>query len=165
MAFEIQTALFSLGGVVIGGGISSATTWLIARSERRKFAREKTWDVRRQAYTKIIAEMVVATSWANEMELGFRRNPREYEKSPKADKDSGEFAGCVVTAKRVFIANRLMLSQRFVAEFDAIMNDFERENRETLIQANLVSKIHEIFERGTKRLTEIGISETVANLT
>ena len=41
MGLEIQVALIGLIGAIVGGGISSLTTLLISRSERKKFARER----------------------------------------------------------------------------------------------------------------------------
>ena len=59
----LEVAWIGFGGVVIGGLISSLTTWLLQLGERRKYRRERSWDLRREAYTTIIGSLDRARAW------------------------------------------------------------------------------------------------------
>ena len=57
MADELSSAIIGLCGVALGSIISTVASFILARTERKKFARDRIWDVRREVYTKIIATM------------------------------------------------------------------------------------------------------------
>lgn len=54
---DLSGALIGLSGVILGGTISSVSNYILARAERKRFARERIWELRREIYTRIIAKM------------------------------------------------------------------------------------------------------------
>jgi gas vesicle protein len=122
MAFEITSALISLAGAVVGGGISSITTLLIAKTERQKYRRERSWDLRREAYTTIIGALDRARAIAQYIDREYCNDPHGWDASEYNKKAQKELVEHFQTAREAFHANRLMLSKNFVAKYDE-MND------------------------------------------
>lgn len=161
MAFEIGTALIGFGGVIIGGLISSGTTWFIARNERHKFARERTWDLRREAYTKIIGHLVAASSWAKLMNDNYKKGYPNYENSSAASGHGEQFSHFMKEAKKEYTINRLILSNGFAKTFDHMFAALEG------IQLNIVlpdsaEQTWQLLNQSTDALMAIGLHETVA---
>lgn len=121
MTTDITIAVIGLLGAIVGGGLTSVTTWLIARSERTKFGRERLWDLRREAYTKIIASIVPATRIAKHMEEGYEDNPHEYDASDRLKQALKEFVAHFRAAQEAFHINRLLLSCGFAEAFEAML--------------------------------------------
>lgn len=147
MAFEIATALIGLGGAVIGGGISSVTTILLARGEQKKFRRERSWDLRREAYTKIIGALDRARAICVHIDEGYADNPEAWfasEEKKKADQQMIEFFH---TARFEFHANRLMLSSAFVAQYDEMNFGLGEADNQNLIPPESAEMAADIMKR------------------
>ena len=84
---DITSGLIGLGGVILGGSISSLSNYLLARAERKRFSRERIWDLRREVYTKIIAKMAEIERDAEEDFLNFtdERGGDDYQGSKAED--------------------------------------------------------------------------------
>lgn len=117
MTPQVTAALIGLLGALVGGGITSFTTWIIARTQRTKFARERMWDLRREAYTKIIASIVPATRVAEHMHLQFQEDAHGYSASKEMRQAVSEYASHMKAAQDAFHINRLMLSPAFAEAF------------------------------------------------
>jgi len=122
MAFEITSALIGLAGAVVGGGISSITTLLIAKTERQKYRRERSWDLRREAYTTIIGALDRARAIAKYIDMEYGNDPHGWDASESNRKAQSQLVEHFHAARESFHANRLMLSKAFVAKYDE-MND------------------------------------------
>jgi hypothetical protein len=121
MTTDITIAVIGLLGAIVGGGLTSVTTWLIARGERTKFGRERLWDLRREAYTKIIASIVPATRIAKHMEEGYEDNPHEYDASDRLKQALEEFVAHFRAAQEAFHIHRLLLSCDFAQAFEGML--------------------------------------------
>ena len=117
------TALIGLAGVVLGGLISSGTTWLMARSERMKFAREKLWDVRREAYMNVIGSLVQAKRLAKHMADQYDDDPHRYDASDELRRALTQFVDAFGAAQAAFVTNQLMLSTNFIDRFETLLHE------------------------------------------
>lgn len=129
MAFEIAAALIGLAGAAIGGGISSATTLLIARRDSERFRSERSWELRREAYTAIIGALDRARAITRHINEGYREDPHAWDESESNRKAQTQMIEFFHVARQAFHANRLMLSKAFVAKYDEMNHDLgEGEN-------------------------------------
>lgn len=118
MPLEIATALIGLAGAIIGGGISSAVTVLIARSEREKYRRERSWDLRREAYTSIIGSLDRARAIVVHIDEGYDVNPEAWDASDANRKAQAQMIDYFHAARNAFHASRLVLSKAFIAKYE-----------------------------------------------
>lgn len=118
MAFELATAAIGLAGAVIGGGISSLTTIVIARGEREKYRQERSWDLRREAYTKIIGALDRARAITAHIGNEYGDDPHGWDASEANRKAQGQMIEHFHIARIEFHASRLMLSPAFVNKYE-----------------------------------------------
>jgi len=162
MPAEVVTALIGLGGAVIGGGISSVTTILVARSEREKYRRERSWDLRREAYTKIIGALDRARAITAHIDDGYDDDPHAWDASEANKKASAQMVEYFHAARIEFHANRLMLSAAFVEQYERMNLELgEADNPNLLppegaeIAARVMSRIVPAMETLAKE--ELGV--------
>lgn len=163
MAFEVDGAVMGLVGVVIGGAISGGTTWLVARADRYRFARERTWDLRREAYTDIIAQLMATDSWAKVIDTRYDDDPHTYDASQDIREHTKQFAGYYQEAKAKYTMTRLIISDQFAARFETMMHDLEGiDSNQNLLPPESAKMVYELIHTAMGELMKIGFNETVA---
>lgn len=159
LAFEIATALIGLAGAVVGGGISSVTTLLIARGEREKYRRERSWDVRRESYTRIIGALDRARAIMHHIDEGYSEDPHVWDSSEQNKKAQAQMIEYFHFARDAVHSNRLMLSKAFVAKYEE-MNVALREADNPSLAAPESSQIAaSVLKRIVPEMEELAIKE------
>lgn len=133
MAAEALTALIGLGGAIIGGAISSITTLLVARSEREKYRRERSWDLRREAYTKIIGALDRARAITAHINDQYAEDPHRWDASDENRTAQAQMVEHFHAARNEFHANRLMLSSAFVSAYERMNRELGEADNPNLI--------------------------------
>ena len=133
MPTDVVAALIGLAGAVVGGGISSVTTILIARSERAKFRRERSWDLRREAYTKIIGALDRARAITVHIDDGYDDDAHAWDASEANKASQAQMIEHFHAARIEFHANRLMLSSAFVAQYEKMNRELGEADNPNLI--------------------------------
>lgn len=147
MASEIVTALIGLAGAAIGGGISSLTTILVARSEREKYRLERSWDLRREAYTKIIGALDRARAIIVHIDDGYDDDPYAWDAS-KANKIAQvQMVEHFHAARIEFHASRLMLSSAFVGQYEKMNHALGEANNPNIIPPESAKVAAEVMNR------------------
>jgi len=159
MAFEIETALIGLAGAVIGGGISSAATILIARNEREKFRRERSWDLRREAYTTIIGALDRARAIAAHIDDGYDEDPHTWDASEGNRKAQAQMIEFFHAARQAFHANRLVLSKAFVAKYEEMNRALGEADNQNLIPPESAEMAASAMQRILPEMEELAIRE------
>lgn len=159
MPFEIATALIGLGGAVIGGAISSATTLLIARTEREKYRRERSWDFKREAYTTIIGALDRARAITQHIDDEYAEDPHGWDASPANRKAQGQMVEFFRAAREAFHANKLMLSKAFVAKYDEMNRSLDESNNPNLAPPEIADIAARVMERIVPEMEELAARE------
>lgn len=163
MAFEIASAVIGLAGALVGGAISSVTTLLIARGEREKYRRERSWDLRREAYTTIIGALDRARAIAQHIDDEYSDDPHGWDASENNRKAQTQMVEHFHAARNAFHSQKLMLSKAFVAKYEEMNRGLGAGDNPNLappesaeIAASVMRKIvPEIEELATR---ELGVS-------
>lgn len=162
MAAELEIAFIGLAGALLGGGLTSLTTWLIARSERAKFARERIWDLRREGYTKILAKLAPASRLATHEHHSHQDDIHGHYATDEARGANAQINELLNSADAEFGDYRLALSLEFVTSYEQFREDLAEANHFNLIPPERAEGTAQVLKAACKRLTEIGTSE-VAN--
>lgn len=125
MGLALDVAWIGLGGVVIGGLISGLTSWLVQLGERRKFRRERSWDLRREAYTGIIGSLDRARALLAYIDRGYEENPQGFDGSAHEQRASKQMIEQMQAARFAYHAQRLILSQAFVSRYETYLSDMD----------------------------------------
>ena len=133
MIVEVVTALIGLGGAVVGGGISSVTTILVARAEREKYRGERSWDLRREAYTNIIGALDRARAIIVHIDDGYDHDAHAWDASEANRASQAQMIEHFHAARTEFHANRLMLSSAFVAQYERMNRELGEADNPNLI--------------------------------
>jgi gas vesicle protein len=157
--FEIASALIGLGGVVIGGAISSVTTLLINRNERKKFRIDRSWDLRREAYTAIIGALDRARAILDHIDEGYREEPHAYDESEASKNASKQMIEQFHLARMAFHANRLMLSKAFASKYDKLNTELDAASSPNLAPPEKAAIASEIATRIVAELEELALIE------
>ena len=157
---DVLSALIGLGGAVIGGGISSLTTILITRSERQKYRRERSWDLRREAYTKIVGALDRARAIIVHIDERYHDDPHMWDASEANSAAQAQMIEHFHAARMEFHANRLMLSSAFVAQYEAMNRELREANdlispESAVVAARVMNRIVPEMEALAKH--EIGV--------
>lgn len=123
MALEIQVAAIGLAGALIGGAISSFTTWRIAVSERHKFARDRLWDLRREAYMNVIGALYQAGRLATHMSERYADDAHAFDESADKKLALKQFGDSFDDAQLAFTRNMLLLSPAFTEAFEKMLRE------------------------------------------
>ncbi len=118
MALEITAALIGLAGALIGGGISSLTSVVIARGEREKYRHERSWDLRREAYTRIIGALDRSRAITAHIADGYNDDPHNWYKSKANENACAQMVEHFHAARSEFHASKLMLSDDFSSLYE-----------------------------------------------
>jgi hypothetical protein len=159
MASEMVTALVGLAGAVIGGGISSLTAILIARSEREKYRRERSWDLRREAYTKIIGALDRARSITTHIANGYDDDPHAWDASVANRNAAKEMVGHFHVARAEFHANRLMLSPAFVVGYNRMNFELGEADNPNLLPPESATLAAEVMDRSVASMEALAKEE------
>ncbi len=113
----------ALGGTIVGSAVSSVTTILIARAERTKFARERLWETRREAYTTIIATVSAIERHAAQMDYEFsdEAGGENYFRSERFHRQAGAMGEMHKALLREYANNRLIMSQAMASRFEELI--------------------------------------------
>jgi gas vesicle protein len=159
MAFEITSALIGLGGAVIGGGISSATTLLIARSEREKYRRERSWDLRREAYTAIIGALDRARAITQHIDEGYSDDPHVWDASENNRKAQAQMVEYFHVARNAFHAHKLMLSKAFAAKYEEMNHGLGEADNPNLAPPEGADIAASVMQRIVPEMEELAMRE------
>jgi hypothetical protein len=162
MSLELEIAIIGLVGVVIGGGITALTTWAIAREERNKHKRERIWDLRRDAYMKIVASMVQAARLMEHINENYQSDPHGYDASEDTKQALSEFIESFKDARAVYTSNALLISKLFSEKFENIHDDISiiRAN-DNLIPPESSNKAWLAIDKGCGELLSIAKAEVL----
>jgi hypothetical protein len=157
------TAWVGLAGAVIGGGISSLTAVLIARNEREKYRRERSWDLRREAYTKIIGALDRARAITAHIDDGYDDEPHAWDASEANRTAAKQMIEHFHLARTEFHANRLMLSSAFIAEYNKMNVELHEAENPNLLppeSATLAAEVmtHSVANLESLAKDELGVS-------
>lgn len=146
----IVSALIGLGGALIGGGLTSGTTLLIDRGNRSRFSRERVWDERRGAYTKIIAAVADIKRQADEIAFNFsdEAGGEKYYGSPALIAASTTRSNLERQLDRVVSNNRIILSTEMWRWHTRLQTELEEiaDNRDQLDEANIAAAHRDLYE-------------------
>lgn len=117
MGLDIQVAIIGLAGAIVGGAISSLTALGIARMERKKYARERLWELRREGYTQILASLIPASNIAKHISDEYERNPHGYDASDRMRAAMEQFDENLRASRAAFHSYRLVVSASFADDF------------------------------------------------
>ncbi len=159
MAFEIMAALIGLAGAVIGGGISSTATLLIARNEREKYRRERSWDLRREAYTTIIGSLDRARALTKHIDERYDEDPHTWDASDSNREAQSQMVDHFHTARNAFHANRLVLSKAFVAKYEEMNRTLGEADNPNLIPPEASEMVASVMQRIVPQMEELAIRE------
>lgn len=159
MAFEITSALIGLAGALVGGAISSATTLLIARSEREKYRRERSWDLRREAYTTIIGALDRARAITQHIDDSYDDDPHAWDASDENRKAEAQMIEYFHDARGAFHAHKLMLSRAFVAKYEEMNLRLGEADNSNLIPPEGAEIAARVMARIVPEMEELAIRE------
>jgi hypothetical protein len=159
MAFEIATALIGLGGALLGGAISSLTTIAIHYGQSEKHRRERSWDLRREAYTTIIGSLDRARAILEHIEEGYKQDPHGYDASEANGKASAQMIEFFHVARASFHANRLMLSKAFIGKYDELNSLLEEASNPDVGPVEKAGKAAEITRTKVGEMEDMAVAE------
>ena len=159
MAFEIETAAISFFGVLVGGAITSVTTLLIQRSERQKYLRERSWDLRREAYTEIIGALDRARAITMHIDEGYREDAHQWDESEANRKAQSQMVEHFHKARTVFHAKRLILSRAFIAKYETMNRELGEASNPNLIPPEAAEISADVMRRLVPALEELAQRE------
>jgi hypothetical protein len=132
MPDEIITALIGLTGALIGAGAASITTIIINRNERHKFARERIWDLRREAYSKIISALGPAQQIGEHVARNYNDDPEGYDAGKPVREAMAEFTQHYRAARDFYHGYRLVLSDQFAAAYEGLLRALSEQMHRSL---------------------------------
>lgn len=159
MALEIQIALIGLAGAIVGGAISSVTTLIIARGERSKFRRERSWDLRREAYTVIIGALDRARAIAEYIADHYRDDPHAWDASAGNRQAQTEMVEHFQVARTAVHSSRLVLSKAFVARYDEMNRRLAEGNNPNLLPPESAEIAANVMREAVPEMEGLAIRE------
>lgn len=159
MAPEILVALIGLGGAIVGGAISSVTTWLIARGERSKFRRERSWDLRREAYTVIIGALDRARAIAQYISDRYDEDPHDWDASADNRNAQAEMIEHFQVARTAIHSSRLVLSKAFVAQYEEMNRGLAEGNNPNLLPPESATIAAKVMRKVVPEIEGLAIRE------
>ena len=126
MSDSIASAIIGLVGAVVGGGISALTNYLISKNTLNQYKQEKSWEVRREAYSTIINGLTLAKNQALNILEGYDPHPDDWCASDRYHEIKGKMFENLKISYDAFQKNRLFLSNDFIKKYEAMrdkMND------------------------------------------
>jgi hypothetical protein len=147
-------------GALIGAGAATITTIVINRNERHKFARERIWDLRREAYTKILSALGPARQIGEHVALNYDDDPHGYDAGKPVRKAMAEFAQHYRAARDYYHGYRLVLSAEFAVAYEKLLSDMLAINdNPNLLPPEQASDVAKCVTAATTKLIEIAQSE------
>lgn len=159
MAFEIESALIGLGGALLGGLISSGTTLLVQRGERKKFRFERAWDLRREAYTQIIGSLDRARAITEHIDSEYSDDPHGWDASENNRRAQAQMVEHFQAARAAFHANRLMLSRAFVTKYEEMNRELGESNHSNLAPPEGAAMAAQAMKRIVPEMEELAARE------
>jgi len=156
MPNEIVTALIGLAGALIGAGAATITTVTINRNERTKFARERVWDLRREAYTKIISALGPAQQISEHIAQSYDDDPHGYDAGKPVKEAMAEFTKHYRAARDFYYGFRLVLSREFAVAYQKLLDGMrDISDNPNLIPPESASMVAKCVKGATEELIEI----------
>lgn len=112
-------------GAVLNRWTSLSTAREIAKSERLKYTQDRLWDCRKESYTTILACLKETSKFADLVRDGYHDDemPAEgYHSSDERRSQETALWKSWEACKADFEKNRLLLSQKFVTEFQYLLD-------------------------------------------
>lgn len=131
--------LLTILTLVIGAGLTLATTWVIERN-RAKTAKERhhedrIWDLRRSQYSEIVAHLKEAAAEAGRDADGYfnhQYGPEGYDGSKESHERARAAGTAWSAARQTFDASRLIVSPEFDRAFMSIGTALDAMNEDDL---------------------------------
>lgn len=126
MSDSVVSAMIGLVGAVVGGGISALTNYLISKNTLDQYKQEKSWEVRKEAYSAIINGLTLAKNQALNILEGYAPHPDDWYGSNRYNETKGKIFENLKLSYDAFQKNRLFLSNDFIKQYEAMrdkMND------------------------------------------
>ncbi|WP_308917236.1 hypothetical protein [Jannaschia sp. LMIT008] len=157
--------LLTILTLVIGSGLTLATTWVIERN-RAKTAKERhhedrIWDLRRSQYSEIVAHLKKAAAEAGRDADGYynhEHGPEGYHGSKESRERARAAWAAWSTAKQTFDASRLIVSPEFDRAFLSIGTALEAVDEHGL-PPNIVAMESKCFSDGYEEILRIARRE------
>lgn len=159
MSYEIETSIIALGGVALGSIISSVTTLLINRSERQKYKQERSWELRREAYTSILGSLDRVRAILVHMNDRYQEDPHGYDASGERAKANAQLIDFFQAARGSLHANCLMLSKDFLREYDRMSKELSEAENGNLIPPESAEIAASAVQVGVERLDNLARRE------
>ena len=159
MTIELQVALIGLGGALIGGLLSVVSTWLIQRIERKKYRRDRSWELRREAYTTIVGSLERGRAILQVIDEGYREDPHGYDEGDHVKQASREMSEHLQAARFAYHAQRLLLSPRFIARFEQYLKDMRDTDSPGLAPPEQAADAAAVVARAVPDLEAIALEE------
>jgi hypothetical protein len=154
-----MTAMIGFGGVALGTAASSVTTIIITQQERLKFRSERSWDLRREAYTKIVGALDRARAITQYIDDGYDDRPEAWDQAEANRKAQAKMVEFFHAARIEFHASRLMLSAAFVAKYEEMNFGLEEANNQNLIPPETAEMAANVMKRLIPEMEELAKRE------
>jgi hypothetical protein len=126
MALEIQVALIGLSGALVGGGLTSWVTWMIAKNERTRFAGERFYEARRQGYTEITAALAAVERYSLRVAHKLQDGDIEaYENSELYKLEAQTMSDMGRTLVNAYTTNRIVMSDEMAARLKSLIQEVD----------------------------------------
>jgi hypothetical protein len=166
----IVTVAGTLAGTVIGSRLNQSSALKTARDmlqiDRHKYTQDRLWDVRKEAYTSIIAGLRATAKAANVVNDGFHdgyMDPEEYYQSDAFGHASRDLWDKWRATKDEYERARLLLSDAFVEGFEQIEARLDAVDDEG-IPPMIYATTREIFDEAVTPMLEIAKAEIAPQL-
>ncbi|THD35695.1 MAG: hypothetical protein E7773_10130 [Sphingomonas sp.] len=163
MADGDTSAWIGLAGVALGGTISTIASFALAFTERKKFARDRIWDIRRGVYTKIIAVMGDIERRAEDHRFNFTDDAggENYFDSPAYRQMEGEIVNLEARLDRIITLNLVIMSKAMVKWHRDMIGELGElvEHPEAYEPFDVADVRHKIFKAQLDRVTDIAQRE------
>lgn len=156
----IVSALIGLGGALVGGGLTSGVTYITARSERDKFARDKLWEERRASYTSILNKLSACERAADTVNRGFNDGPPgsgyDYHGGAAYRTDVSDLRAKHRALVNAINSNQLVATRTMADRVDRLTFDIAALEQDDLLPPEDAERTWEIYAEAEKDVRRIG---------
>ena len=180
MASDLIAALIGTGGTLIVGfgGVwfgaylnrksALQTAIQLAEIDRHKYAQDRLWDAKKEAYTAMIVELTALDKAVDRMYAGFTDleiSPENYFQSPSFNEDNNHMWAKYQAAKELFDNSILILSDAFKVRFGQWQQDFFYYDNEHDIPPDVTKAHRTAMGKHLHEFVEIAKGELSAHIT
>lgn len=167
---NLLTLAGTLGGTFLGSWLQRRSALKTAKDmiqiERHKYTQDRLWDVRKEAYTSIIAGLRATAKAANVVNDGFNdgyMHPEEYFQSDAYGQAIHDLWDKWRATKEEYERARLLLSDAFVEGFEQIEARLDAVDEDD-IPPLIYATTREIFDEAVSPMLEIAKAEIAPQL-